>query len=76
MAQVGCDFTGMLLPVFKDVMCVRFERDLRRYGNYFRQMMQHERVCFNFDDDSSSLDAASAQQSSSSQSIGHAEQVS
>lgn len=79
MSQVGCDFSGMLLPVFRDVICVRFERDLRRYSNYFRQMMQNERVCFHFEDISSSLDAAGALQSSNNStalSTGQAEQVS
>ena len=46
MSQVGCDFSSLLLPVFKEAVCLHIERDLRRAGAYFRSMVLTERVSF------------------------------
>lgn len=46
MSQVGCDFSGLALPLFQEVMCDRFAREVAKAAEAFKSMVLTERVAF------------------------------
>lgn len=46
MSQVGCDFSGLAIPVFHDVLCHRFVSDVQRTAQSFKNILLTERVAF------------------------------
>jgi hypothetical protein len=46
MSQVGCDFSGVALPLFQEVMCDRFAREVGKAADAFKSMVLTERVAF------------------------------
>lgn len=46
MSQVGCDFSGLVIPIFEEVMLTRFTREIHKAVEHFKVMLLTERVCF------------------------------
>lgn len=46
MGQVGCDFTELVLPLFKQVIEKRVRRELSTVREHFKTIMVHERIVF------------------------------
>lgn len=44
MSQVGCDFSGLVVPLFEEVLLNRFERELHRAVHHFKTMLLTERI--------------------------------
>jgi hypothetical protein len=50
MGQVGCDFTGLILPLFKQVILDRFHNDLGRVIRHFKSIILTEKISFSGED--------------------------
>lgn len=50
MGEAGCDFSGLLLPLFKDALHARVVRDLRVASSNFKSMMKTEKFVIEVDD--------------------------
>lgn len=51
MSQVGCDFSGLVLPLFQEVMLARFSRELTKAAENFKSIILTERISFEADGD-------------------------
>jgi hypothetical protein len=51
MSQVGCDFSGLVLPLFQEVMLARFSRELTKAAESFKSIILTERISFEADGD-------------------------
>ena len=51
MGQVGCDFSGLVLPLFQEVMVERFTREVNRATEIFKTMLLTEKISFDSDGD-------------------------
>jgi hypothetical protein len=49
MGQVGCDFTELILPLFKLVIEQRVQREMSTMREHFKTFMVHERIAFSED---------------------------
>lgn len=50
MSQVGCDFSGLVLPLYKDVLVDRITGELDKIHRNFQTILQYERIVFEGDD--------------------------
>jgi hypothetical protein len=50
MSEVGCDFTALLVQCFKEVLCVRAEKELVLAVSHFKNMIANEKITIEVDD--------------------------
>jgi hypothetical protein len=50
MGEVGCDFSGLLLPLFQNVLVSRIQKDLRTATKHFKDMVSNEKFSTDIDD--------------------------
>ena len=50
MGQVGCDFSGLLMPLFSDTVLLRVEEEWRTALSHFKSMISTERLVLETDD--------------------------
>ena len=46
MGQVGCDFSGLVLPLFQEIMLERFNKEVTRAMENFKIMLLTEKISF------------------------------
>lgn len=46
MGQVGCDFSGLVLPLFQEIMLERFSKEVTRAMENFKIMLLTEKISF------------------------------
>eukprot|EP01038_Epipyxis_sp_PR26KG_P004225 gene4225-6001_t len=46
MSETGCDFSSLLLPLFEDVIIMRFSKELNKSFGYFKEMVATEKINF------------------------------